>query len=69
MILECFMPGNGQISFPLAATVLYGIVTKPEYWRSFSRVKKSIPINSWQWHLIVSEPTVALQKKRSITFK
>lgn len=65
--LQCFMLGNRHISFPVAATVLYGLVTMPEYWKSFRRAyqrgKRSIPINGWQWHLIVSEPTIELQQK------
>ncbi len=29
--LQCFMLGNGHISFPVLATVIYGILTIPEY--------------------------------------
>ncbi len=65
--LQCFMLGNGHISFPVAATVLYGLVTMPEYWSSFlqahQRGKRSIAISKWQWHLVVLEPTKNLQEK------
>lgn len=63
--LQCFMLGNGHISFPVAATVLYGLVTMPEYLGSFRRAyqrgKKSISIKNWQWHTIVLESTRVLQ--------
>jgi ubiquinone biosynthesis protein Coq4 len=65
--LQCFMLGNRHFSFPVAATVLYGLVTMPEYRKSFNKAyhrgKKSISIKNWQWHLIVWEPTEALRKK------
>jgi ubiquinone biosynthesis protein Coq4 len=65
--LQCFMLGNGHISFPVAATVLYGLVTMPEYWNSFRKAyhrgKKSIVISKWPWHLLVFEPTKDLQQK------
>lgn len=59
--LQCFMLGNGHISFPVAATVLYGFVTMPEYWKKFrtayKKGKKSIPIKNWLWFSILKEPT------------
>jgi ubiquinone biosynthesis protein Coq4 len=30
--LQCFMLGNGHVSFPVVATVLYGWATMPEHW-------------------------------------
>ena len=65
--LQCFMLGNGHFSFPVAATVLYGLVTMPEYWKSFSKAynrgKQSISIKNWEWHLVVWEPTAVLRQK------
>jgi hypothetical protein len=65
--LQCFMLGNGHISFPVAATVLYGFATMPEYWKKFSiayqRGNKSIPIKNWQWFSILKEPTQSLIHK------
>lgn len=62
--LQCFMLGNGHISFPVVATVLYGFVTMPEYWKKFRtayyRGSKSIAINNWQWFSILQEPTQLL---------
>jgi len=65
--LQCFMLGNGHLSFPVAATVLYGFTTMPEYWKVFiqayQRGKKSIPIKDWQWFSILQEPTQTLIHK------
>ena len=62
--LQCFMLGNGHISFPVAATVLFGFVTMPEYWKKFRtayrRGKKSIPIKNWQWFSILEQSTQSL---------
>ena len=32
--LQSFMLGNGRISFPVLATVVYGFITMPEYWKA-----------------------------------
>jgi hypothetical protein len=65
--LQCFMLGNGHLSFPVAATVLYGFITMPEYWKVFTqayrRGKKSIRIKDWQWFSILQEPTQTLIHK------
>jgi len=51
--LQCFMLGNRHISFPVIATVLYGIFTMPEYWTSFKKAfkrgRKYLPIEEWKW--------------------
>jgi len=65
--LQCFMLGNGHISFPVAATVLYGFVTMPEYWTKFwiayRRGKRSIPVKNWKWFSILEETTQSLIHK------
>lgn len=65
--LQCFMLGNGHISFPVAATVLYGFVTMPEYCKKFrmayQRGKQSTPIKNWPWFSILQEPTKSLIHK------
>ena len=65
--LQCFMLGNGHISFPVLATVLYGLVTMPEYWSSFrvayKRGQKSTPISKWEWFGILEESTASLIQK------
>ncbi len=65
--LQSFMLGNGHISFPVAATVLYGLVTMPEYWgsciKAYRRGKRCIAISNWKWFEIVKEPTQELKDK------
>src|SRR5882757_2117007 len=65
--LQCFMLGNGHLSFPVVATVIYGFVTMPEHWskfrQAFKRGKKAIPIANWNWFGILEQPTLSLIKK------
>src|SRR6478735_6835179 len=46
--LQCFMPGNDHISFPVFITVLFGSLNMPEYWtpfiKAYRRGKASTPI-------------------------
>lgn len=65
--LQCFMLGNGHISFPVAATVIYGFVTMPEYWghfrKSFKRGRDAVKISDWKWFSLLHTPTEELQNK------
>ncbi|MEP7142338.1 MAG: Coq4 family protein [Ferruginibacter sp.] len=65
--LQCFMMGNKHLSFPVVATVLYGIVTMPEHWRKFNeayqRGAKCNPIEDWQWFTLLDQPVQLLIKK------
>ena len=65
--LQCFMLGNGHVSFPVIATVLYGFVTMPEYWsvfrKAYSRGKQSVAISGWKWFEILEVPTAALKRQ------
>lgn len=65
--LQCFMLGNGHVSFPVMATVMYGLVTMPEYWHSFKlaykRGNNSSAISTWKWFEILKEPTLLLKNK------
>jgi ubiquinone biosynthesis protein Coq4 len=65
--LQCFMLGNGHVSIPVIATVLYGFFTMPEYWKSFrlayQRGRQSIPIEKWKWFELLYEPLEGLQQK------
>ena len=65
--LQCFMLGNGHVSFPVMATVMYGLVTMPEYWHSFKlaykRGKNSSAISTWKCFEILKEPTLLLKNK------
>lgn len=65
--LQCFMLGNGHVSFPVLATVMYGFVTMPEYWPSFKKAYRRgahcKPISDWKWFEILSEKTTDLKNK------
>ena len=65
--LQCFMLGNGHVSFPVIATVLYGFVTMPEHWTSFRiayrKGKNTAAISSWKWFEILDEPTALLKQR------
>lgn len=65
--LQCFMLGNRHVSFPVIATVLYGLITMPEYWpsfkKAFKRGKKCRPIEDWKWFEILTEKTADLKNK------
>jgi Coenzyme Q (ubiquinone) biosynthesis protein Coq4 len=65
--LQCFMLGNGHISFPVLATVVYGFVTMPDYWKSFTKAyhtgKKCSLIANWKWFEILHQPTHLLKQK------
>lgn len=65
--LQCFMLGNKHLSFPVAATVLYGFVTMPEHWSKFRqayrRGRKSTAIKNWPWFGILHESTESLIHK------
>ncbi len=65
--LQSFMLGNGRISFPVLATVLYSIVTMPEHWgkirRAYRLGKKGSSIHSWLWNELLPEQTEQLRRK------
>jgi ubiquinone biosynthesis protein Coq4 len=63
--LQCFMLGNGHLSFPVLATVIYGLITMPEFWgafkKAYARGKKFKPIEGWKWFEILSLDTKELR--------
>ena len=65
--LQSFMLGNGRISFPVIATVIYSLDTMPEYWEkmkiAFRKGKQSISIHHWPWNKLLDESTNELRKK------
>ncbi len=65
--LQSFMLGNGRVSFPVIATVLYGFLTMPEYWKqmweSFRKGKKSTSFHHWKWNELLGEKTILLRNK------
>jgi ubiquinone biosynthesis protein Coq4 len=65
--LQSFMLGNGRVSFPVLATVMYSFLTMPEYGgqmrKAFLAGKMSVPIHKWKWNEIVHSRTYDLRKK------
>lgn len=65
--LQSFMLGNGRVSFPVLATVIYGFITMPEYWSKMKGAyrlgKKCTSFHQWNWNDLVTEKTSELRKK------
>ncbi len=65
--LQCFMLGNGRISFPVLATVAYGFITMPGYWKqmkaAFQLGKQSTSFHHWKWNELLTAETAGLRKK------
>lgn len=63
--LQSFMLGNGRISFPVLATVLYSLLTMPEYWgrmrAAYRKGRAATPFHHWQWAELLYEPTQSLR--------
>lgn len=67
LCLQSFMLGNGRVSFPVLATVLFGLCTAPEYWKamrlSFKQGKNCVPIHHWDWFSLIPEQTAEIRNK------
>ena len=65
--LQTFMFGNGRISFPVLATVMYSFLTMPEHWtkmrKAFKEGKRSNPIHGWTWNEILHLQSNDLRKR------
>ncbi len=65
--LQCFMLGNGRISFPVIATVIYSILTMPEHWgkmrKAYLEGKKCNSFHHWQWNELLYMPTMQIRSK------
>jgi ubiquinone biosynthesis protein Coq4 len=63
--LQCFMLGNGHISIPVIATVLFGVFTMPEHYTSFLKAfkkgRRSTAIKQWNWFQLIPCNTAHLQ--------
>lgn len=68
--LQSFMLGNGRMSFPVLATVLYAFATMPEYLKDMKEAYRKgagcPPIHDWEWNNLLTENT---EKIRTIIFK
>lgn len=58
--LQVFMLANGRITFPVLVTVLFGIITMPEYYSSFLKAwkagKKCTSLKDLDWYGLMSLP-------------
>jgi len=65
--LQSFMFGNGRVSFPVLATVIYSFFTMPEHWKKMREAyrlgKKSNAIHDWAWNSLLTERTDQLRSK------
>ena len=65
--LQCFMLGNGHLSFPVVATVVFCYISMPGHWKIFRdayrRGRNAAPIADWNWFAIVTEHTEELKKR------
>jgi ubiquinone biosynthesis protein Coq4 len=63
--LQCFMLGNGRISFPVLATVMYSMITMPEHWQSmkaaYKKGRQSGPVHDLPWPKLLEERTSEIQ--------
>lgn len=65
--LQCFMLGNGRVSFPVLATVIYGFVTMPEHWKQMKKAyrqgKNCTSFHGWRWNELLRHQTAAVRRK------
>ncbi len=65
--LQCCMLGNGHISFPVMATIIYGLLTMPEYYgsfyKAFIRGRKMNDIKNWNWFQLIPFFTFEIKKQ------
>lgn len=65
--LQSFMLGNGRVSFPVLATVIYGFISMPEYRASmkaaFRLGRKCTSFHHWNWDELVTEKTALLRER------
>ena len=65
--LQCFMMGNGRLSFPVLATVIYSFVTMPEHWtkmkQAYREGKKGQSFHHWEWNDLMPVLTTELRSK------
>jgi len=65
--LQTFMLGNGRVSFPVLATVMYSFLTMPEFWakmrKAFHSGRRSNSIHNWKWNDVLHLQTHDLRKK------
>jgi ubiquinone biosynthesis protein Coq4 len=65
--LQSFMLGNGRVSFPVLATVVYAFITMPEHWRNmrnaYRQGRHCTSFHCWHWNELLTEQTSLLRHK------
>lgn len=65
--LQCYMLGNGRVSFPVLATVAYAFFTMPEYWKAmrqaYRKGRRCVPVHQWNWFALIPQQTAAVSIK------
>jgi len=65
--LQFFMLANGRISFPVLTTVLYSLITMPEYYSSFKtayrRGQLAADLQNMDWFSIMELPLNVVQEQ------
>jgi ubiquinone biosynthesis protein Coq4 len=63
--LQSFMLGNGRVSFPVLATVMYGFATMPEHWKkmkgAYRQGRQSTSFHHWKWNELMTTETLTLR--------
>jgi Coenzyme Q (ubiquinone) biosynthesis protein Coq4 len=65
--LQFFMLANGRISFPVLITVIFGLLTMPEYYSSFKTAyrkgKLAADLQNLDWFSIIELPLCVVQEQ------
>lgn len=65
--LQTFMLGNGRISFPVLATVVYSFITMPEHWNkmktAFLKGRNAKAVHAFPLSKLLMEDTSGLRKQ------
>jgi ubiquinone biosynthesis protein Coq4 len=68
--LQSFMLGNGHLSFPVVATVLFGLLTMPFSWKAmrkaYRRGQHAASLDSVDWAALLPENLEAVRKRYEI---
>lgn len=65
--MQCFMLGNGRVSFPVMITVAFGILFTPEYWKNmryfYTCGKAHAAVHNINWFALIPLQTKDVQKQ------
>ncbi len=65
--LQSCMLGNGRVSFPVLATVAFGLITMPGHWKkmrmAFRQGRNAAVFHGWKFNEMLQEQTTNLRSK------